>query len=88
MDKLIREIFNDRVEKGKYNKIDEEIENEIQRIIKQKEEYLPGKEYEHYRDDMYQAALIGKRGGFMDGFRYAVRLMAECFSQKEDSAKS
>ncbi len=88
MDKLIGEIFNTRVEMGKYNKIDEEIENEIQRIIKQEEEHLSGKEYERYRDDLYQAAFAGKRGGFVDGFGYAVRLMAECFSQKGNSAKS
>lgn len=88
MDKLIREIFDNRMEKTKNNKIDEEIEKEIQNIIKQDEEHMPRKEYERYRDDMYQAAFAGKRGGFIEGFRYGVRLMAECFNQRGDSAKS
>lgn len=87
MDKLIREIFNDRMEKGQYNKIDEEIEKEIQNIIKRKEKQMSSEEYERYRNDMYQAAFAGKRGGFIEGFRYGVRLMAECFSQKGDSAE-
>lgn len=87
MDKLIREIFEDRTEKGIYNKIDEEIEEEIRNIIRRKEEQMSCEAYERYRNDMYEAAFAGKRGGFIEGFRYAARLMAECFSQMEDPAE-
>lgn len=83
MDKLIREIYNSKMQKAKYNKIDEEIELEIQSLLKYEEKQMQPQEYEQYRDKLYQAAFAAKESGFIEGFRYAVRLLAECFIQKD-----
>lgn len=87
MDKLIKEIYTNKVEKAKYNKIDEKIEKEIELILKEEEEYMQMQEYEHYRDKLFETAFIAKESGFIEGFQYAVRLLAECF-MTEDSAES
>lgn len=86
MDKLIKEIYNNKVEKAKYNKIDETIEKEIQLLLKEEEEHMRQEEYEHYRDKLFQTAFMAKESGFIEGFQYAVRLLAECFIQEDSAA--
>lgn len=88
MEKLIRELFDNREQNTKYNKIDEEIEQEIRSLLKDEQEHMQPQEYEKYRGKLYEAAFAAKRGGFIEGFRYAARLMAECFIQREDSEES
>lgn len=86
MDKLIKEIYNNKVEKAKYNKIDAEIEKEIQLLLKEEEEHMQRQEYENYRGKLFQTAFIAKESGFIEGFQYAVRLLAECFIHEDSAA--
>ena len=88
MEDLIKEIYDNKMKKSKWNRIDYEIEKEIRDLLQHVEEHLPPKEYEKCRDKMYQAAFAGKEKGFAEGFRYGVRLTAECFIQKEDRGES
>lgn len=88
MEDLIKEIYDNKMEKSKWNRTDYEIEKEIRDLLQHEEEHLPPQEYEKRRDKMYQAAFAGKEKGFAEGFRYGVRLTAECFIQKEDRGES
>ena len=85
MDKLIKEIYYNKVEKEEYNKINAEIEKQIQLLLLEEEKHMQWQEYERYRDKLFQTAFIAKESGFIEGFQYAVRLLAECFIH-EDSA--
>lgn len=84
MEDLIKGIYDSRMEKGKWNQIDREIEEEVQELLRHEEENMPPKEYEQCRDKLYQAAFVGKEKGFAEGFRYGVRLTAQCFIQQDD----
>ena len=88
MEDLIKEIYDNKMEKSKWNRTDYEIEKEIQDLLQHEEEHLPPEEYEKCRNKMYQAAFAGKEKGFAEGFQYGVRLTAECFIQKEDRGES
>lgn len=82
MEDLIKEIYDYKMEKSKWNRTNHEIEEKIRDLLQHEEEHLPPQEYEKCRDKMYQAAFAGREKGFAEGFRYGVRLTAECFIQK------
>ncbi len=84
MKDLIKEIFDNKMEKRRWNGADREIEEEIEELLRDEEEHLPPEAYEECRDKLYQAATVGKEKGFAEGFRYGVRLTAQCFIQKGD----
>lgn len=65
MDRLIRKIFSDGVEKEKYNEIDEGIENKTIRIIKQEEENLSGKSMSNIEIIYIRLQLFEKRANLL-----------------------
>lgn len=78
---MIKEIYDSRIGNKKCNQTEREIEEEVRNLLRYEEEHMPPREYEECRDKLYQAAFVGKEKGFAEGFRYGVRLTAQCFIQ-------
>ena len=49
MEDLIKEIYDNKMEKSKWNRTDYEIEKEIRDLLQHEEEHLPPEEYETCR---------------------------------------
>lgn len=58
----------------------EQVEKQIGQMLEGQKETMGENEYERLRDKFYLAAMAGEKGGFVLGFRYAARLMAECYA--------
>lgn len=81
MHKRIRELYRDRIQDTRYmNEINQHIQREIAELLQEEETRMDWQEYEEYRDKVFQISSIAEEGGFIKGFKYAVRLMTECFT--------
>lgn len=79
IDEIYRCIVQETEEMREHRqKVDQYIES----ILEDYKERVKEKEYEMCRDRFYQVALKAEEGGFCLGFRYAVCLMAECYTEK------
>lgn len=84
MDKMIGEIYKNMIQGTNYM---DEINQEIADLLREEQKRMGWKEYEEYRDRAFLIALIAEEGGFIKGFKYAVRLMSECFIKKDATAE-
>lgn len=69
------------------DEINQDIQREIEGLLKEENKRMDWQEYEEYRDRAFLIASIAEEGGFIKGFKYAVRLMSECFTQKDTTAE-
>lgn len=51
-------------------------------MLREKKQELDWKEFEQYRDQTYEISSVAEKAGFIAGFRYAVRLMGECYAEE------
>ena len=61
-----------------------EAQKKIQDILKKKKEQMDWLEYEKYAEQIYAVAAVAEESGFINGFRHAVLLMAECYGASRD----
>lgn len=88
MDKMIGEIYKNMIQGTNYmDEINQEIQTKIADLLREEQKRMGWKEYEEYRDRAFLIALIAEEGGFIKGFKYAVRLMSECFIKKNTTAE-
>lgn len=55
-------------------------QNKIQVVLRKKKQELDWQEFEQYRDQIYEVSSVAEKAGFINGFRYAVNLMTECYA--------
>ena len=56
------------------------VQNKIQETLRKKKLELDWQEFEQYRDQIYEVSSAAEKAGFINGFRYAVNLMTECYA--------
>lgn len=61
-----------------------EAQKKIQALLRTKQKEMEWQEYEQYADQIYAATAIAEESGFINGFRCAVMLMAECYAGNSD----
>lgn len=84
MNDRIREIYNTMIQRTKFtDETSRDMEKKINDLLKREERQMDTLEFEHYRNNLYEAASAAEETGFIKGFRYAVLLMAECFVQDD-----
>ena len=78
----IQAIYDSYIQetKGKDN-LSISVQEKIQDTLREKKQELEWQEFEQYRDQMYEISSIAEKAGFINGFRYAVKLMGECYAQ-------
>ncbi len=74
----IQEIYDSYVQetKGK-DSLSLRVQEKIQDVLREKKQELGWREFEQYRDQVYEVSFIAEKAGFINGFKYAVRLMGE-----------
>lgn len=82
MDKMIRELYNDMLRKtDREGRLGKELEEEIEGLLEGVEKKLGQKEYWEYKDNALYIACAAEEEGFVEGFKYASRLFAECLQE-------
>ncbi len=78
----IQAIYDSYIQETKGNdEAGRKMQEKIQEALREKKQELDWKEFEQYRDQIYEISSIAEKAGFINGFRYAVRLMGECYAQ-------
>lgn len=78
----IKAIYNSFIQETKGNDdASVRVQEKVQEVLREKKQELDWKEFEQYRDQIYEISSIAEKAGFINGFRYAVRLMGECYAQ-------
>lgn len=81
METKLEEIYNNYVEDTKGNIENTiEIQRKLEKYIREKKEPINQQDLEKFKDQIYEIAAIGEKNGFINGFRYAAMLFAECFA--------
>lgn len=82
MDKMIRELYNDMLRKTeREGRLGRELEEEIEGLLEGVEKKLGEQEYWEYKDNALYIACAAEEEGFVEGFKYAFRLFAECLQE-------
>lgn len=78
----IQAIYDSYIQemKGKDN-LSISVQEKIQGVLREKKQELEWQEFEQYRDQMYEISSIAEKAGFISGFKYAVRIMGECYAE-------
>lgn len=78
----IQAIYDSYIQetKGKDN-LSISVQEKIQDTLREKKQELEWQEFEQYRDQMYEISSIAEKAGFISGFKYAVRIMGECYAE-------
>ena len=56
------------------------MQEKIQEVLRKKKQELDWREFEQYRDQIYEVSSAAEKAGFISGFRFAVNLMTECYA--------
>lgn len=56
------------------------VQEKIQEVLREKKQELEWREFEQYRDRVYEISSTAEKAGFINGFKYAVKLMCECYA--------
>ncbi len=79
--KKIREIYLFLLSETDYLKeVGKKIEKEADRFLKADKVNFSSKTCEEVRDELFALTELAKEEGFIQGFRYAVMLTAECYA--------
>ena len=77
----IKAIYDSYIQETKGNDdASMRVQNKIQEVLRKKKQELDWQEFELYRDQIYEISAVAEEAGFVNGFRYAVNLMAECYA--------
>lgn len=77
----IKAIYNSYIQETKGNDdAGMRVQNKIQEVLRKKKQELDWQEFEQYRDQIYEVSSVAEEEGFINGFRYAVNLMTECYT--------
>ena len=77
----IREIYRFLLSETDYLKgIGKEIDEATERLLKENRVNFRIKTCEEVRDELFALTELAKEEGFIQGFRYAVMLTAECYA--------
>lgn len=80
----IKDIYNSFMQKTNgTDAVSMAAQKKIQAILRTKQKEMERQEYEHYADQIYAMTAIAEESGFINGFRCAAMLMAECYAGKE-----
>ena len=78
----IQAIYDNHIQETKGNDdVGRSVQEKIHDVLREKKQELEWQEFEQYRDQIYEISSIAEKAGFINGFRYAVRLMGECYAQ-------
>lgn len=79
----IQEIYDSYIQETKGNdEASRKVQEKMQEVLREKKQELDWKEFEQYRDQTYEISSVAEKAGFIAGFRYAVRLMGECYAEE------
>ena len=78
----IQAIYDSYIQETKGNDdASRRVQEKIQDVLREKKQELEWQEFEQYRDQIYEISSIAEKAGFISGFKYAVRLMGECYAE-------
>ena len=78
----IKSIYDSFIQETKGNDdASRRIQEKIQNVLREKKQELNWQEFEQYRDQIYEISSAAEEAGFINGFKYAVMLMAECYAR-------
>ena len=78
----IKAIYDSYIQETKgNNNASINVQEKIQRVLREKKQELDWQEFEQYRDQIYEVSAAAEEAGFINGFKYAVQLMSECYSE-------
>lgn len=81
----IEQIYRNYIEEINGNdEASRKVQQTIDKFLVKKEEKLDWKEFERYRDQIYEISAAADEAGFIQGFSQAVILMAECFERDQN----
>ena len=78
----IKAIYDNYIQEMKGNdEASMRVQQKVQELLKEKNQELNWQEYGQYRDQIYEISFAAEEAGFINGFKYAVLLMAECYAR-------
>lgn len=78
----IKAIYNSFIQETKGNDdASVRVQEKVQKVLREKKQELDWQEFEQYRDQIYEVSSAAEEAGFINGFKYAVMLMAECYAR-------
>ena len=78
----IQAIYDSYIQETKGNDdAGRSIQEKIQDVLREKKQELEWQEFEQYRDQIYEISSTAEEAGFINGFKYAVQLMSECYDE-------
>lgn len=79
----IQAIYDGYVQKTKGNdEAGRKVQEKIQEVLREKKQELDWQEFEQCRDQIYKISSVAEKAGFISGFKYAVKLMGECYAEE------
>lgn len=85
MNMKIEQIYRNYIEETKGNdEASRKVQQTIDKLLGKKKKELGWKEFERYRDQIYEISAAAEKAGFIQGFSQAVILMAECFERNQN----
>lgn len=77
----IKAIYDSYIQETKGNDdASMRVQDKIQEVLRKKKQELDWQEFEQYRDQLYEVSFVAEEAGFINGFKYAVMLMSECYA--------
>lgn len=85
MNEKIKEIYQGFIQENRENDtVSKEIQEQINLLLKDEKQKMGWEEFEEHRDKIYLVSAISREGGFINGFKYAVMLMTECYADQNN----
>ena len=85
----IQAIYDSYIQETKGNDdASRRVQEKIQDVLREKKQELEWQEFEQYRDQIYEISSVAEKAGFINGFKYAVRLMGECYAQDHSAIEA
>lgn len=82
MDGMIRNLYINLIQDIETtDTINEELKKEIIRILEDGKGEMKNFEYEQCKNQAFRIASAAEESGFVRGFRYAFRLIMECYQE-------
>lgn len=82
MDGMIRNLYINLIQDIESSDvINEELKGEIIKILEEGKGQMKSVEYEQCKDQAFRVASAAEESGFVRGFRYAFRLIMECYQE-------
>ena len=79
----IQAIYDSYIQETKGNdEASRMVQEKIQEVLRENKQELDWKEFEQYRDQIYEISSVAEKAGFINGFKYAVKLMNECYAEE------